>query len=278
MSIDAVFIPCAGFGTRMGELGKIIPKPLWTVAGISLLELKIFQFQKLGFNKFILNSHHQAEKIKAFAKASSLDILISEEPKILGNGGSFHKIQREKKSIKRVLVTNPDSFYFLESTDWDDFIKIANQEANVLLGVTCKKSDSYNRLSLVDSNVFSGVEIFGKDKITSDQTYGGMGIIDLESFQNKEGESSFFDSVINPVFNKTKVYSPKAHYEFWDFGTLSEFKEILENLKKGDAGKMGELLAEFYNDKSLERDTILKELEKNEVHDKYGEGQSYKIN
>ncbi|MCR9204715.1 MAG: NTP transferase domain-containing protein, partial [Halobacteriovoraceae bacterium] len=191
MSIDAVFIPCAGYGTRMGEIGKVIPKPLWTIAGVPLLELKIFQFQKLGFDRFILNSHHQAEKIKTFSKDSSLNILVSEEPEILGNGGSFHKIGRDYKNLKKVFVTNPDSFYFLESTDWKAFLTKANQGTNTLLGVDCDEGDSYNRLSKKGEDIFSGIETFGRDKLTSNQTYGGMGVIDLESFKNKEGESSF---------------------------------------------------------------------------------------
>ncbi|MCR9205749.1 MAG: hypothetical protein NXH75_14285, partial [Halobacteriovoraceae bacterium] len=76
--------------------------------------------------------------------------------------------------------------------------------------------------------------------------------------------------------NETKIFTPKKYYEFWDFGTLADFKEILGKLKKEKAGKMGEFLVQYFEKRGLEQD-LLRELEKSEVHDKFGEGKLYKL-
>lgn len=276
MSIDAVFIPCAGLGTRMGEVGKVVPKPLWTIGEASLLELKIYQFQKFGFNKFIINCHHQAERFKNFAKKFSGDLKISFEEELLGNGGSFHKIQRDFPNVQKILVTNPDSFYFLSSDDWKNFIEKENDEGNTLLGVNCLKDDPYNRISQ-KSGLFSHVEIYGKDELTSNETYGGMGIINLKTFKNQTGPSSFFSTVINSEFNKTLIVKPKSNYEFWDFGTLNDFKKILSLIEKNKAGNMQSLINNYYSDFDLSTSHLKETLEKKVILDKFETRNEFKI-
>ena len=48
MQIDYALILSAGLGTRMGEIGKILPKVLWPIYFKSLLELQIRYCQSLG--------------------------------------------------------------------------------------------------------------------------------------------------------------------------------------------------------------------------------------
>ena len=41
MQLDFAYILAAGKGTRMGEIGKVVPKPLWPIYEKSLLELQV---------------------------------------------------------------------------------------------------------------------------------------------------------------------------------------------------------------------------------------------
>ena len=45
-----VFLPCAGIGSRLGELAKDTPKSLLDVNGQSILERQISVFKKLGIS------------------------------------------------------------------------------------------------------------------------------------------------------------------------------------------------------------------------------------
>lgn len=272
MNIDAVFIPCAGYGTRMGKIGKIIPKPLWTIGGVPLLYLKILQYSELGFNTFVLNSHHQADKIDSFAAEHNLTIVVSNEPQILGNGGSFHKLKRDLPELNKVLVTNPDSFYFLSKKDWNNFTNLSENVNNCLLGVRCKSTDTYNRLKL-ENNLFQKVEMFGKETLSSDLTYGGMGIVDLNSFPNKEGESSFFETVVNPLLNITEIKTPNDSYEFYDFGTLSEFINL--SLKVLEGGEMLSLLNRAWLKMGIKSSIGENLIREKRVKDIYGDKTEY---
>ena len=48
MQIDHILILSAGKGTRMGNIGKNLPKVLWPVLSKSLLELQVAYAQKLA--------------------------------------------------------------------------------------------------------------------------------------------------------------------------------------------------------------------------------------
>ena len=51
--MKAIFI-AAGEGSRMGNLTKMIPKPLIDVNGISILDRQICLLQKFGINEIIV--------------------------------------------------------------------------------------------------------------------------------------------------------------------------------------------------------------------------------
>ncbi len=66
MALDHAFILCAGYGTRMGEIGKVLPKLLWPVFEKKMLELQVLYARQLGCRKIYINSHFLHEQIQAF--------------------------------------------------------------------------------------------------------------------------------------------------------------------------------------------------------------------
>ncbi len=224
MSINTVFIPCAGKGTRMGEMGKRLPKPLWPIFELTMLELQIKYYKSVGFERFIINTHHLADQFEAYKN----EIEILHEPVLLGSGGGLHNLKRNFPNIKKILVSNPDVLFDLDDREWVDLIRIAIDESfdNVLLGLPCRSGESYNQLEIDE---FGELEKVSSAPLDDYVTYSGVGIIDLESFPLVEGESSFFESVINNKFNRTKVVSLGRKVDYWDFGTLELY---VENLNK----------------------------------------------
>ena len=61
-----LMILAAGFGTRMESLTKNIPKPLLKINNSTLLNNTINFFEKLGCNKFIINTHYLHENLKDY--------------------------------------------------------------------------------------------------------------------------------------------------------------------------------------------------------------------
>ena len=72
MQIDYCLILAAGFGTRMGEIGKSLPKVLWPIFERSLLELQVEYAKSLGIQKIFINLHHQKDIILDYVQNKSV--------------------------------------------------------------------------------------------------------------------------------------------------------------------------------------------------------------
>lgn len=229
MSIDVAFLPSAGKGTRMGEVGKILPKPLWPLFETTLLGLQINYLKSLGVKKFYINIHHQADLLRKYCQKNFPEVVVLEETQLLGSGGALHNLKKNTKDLSRVIISNSDLIYLLDKNQWEKAFRVTDKGENCLIGLHCEKGSHYNQLKLSSENDFLGVDKGARDK--DYLTYSGVGILYLDSFEYISGESSFFDTVVNPKINKTKVIS-FSKGEYWDFGTLELFiKSSLEILK-----------------------------------------------
>ena len=66
MNKFSLLILCAGFGRRMLELTRNIPKPLLKVNNKTLLSNTINFFSDIGCNEFFINTHYLHNKIKTY--------------------------------------------------------------------------------------------------------------------------------------------------------------------------------------------------------------------
>ncbi len=107
-------ILAAGLGTRLGELTSDRPKALVEVCGRTMLEHQLRHLSAAGFDRFVINIHHFAPKVKAFLEEHQnfgLDIRLSDETDLLlDTGGGIRKAMRLFGSGQPVLVHNVDIF------------------------------------------------------------------------------------------------------------------------------------------------------------------------
>ena len=61
-----VVILAGGYGTRLGTLTEIIPKPLVRIGGIPIIEHIITSFRRYGFNDFIIPLGYKGNEIKQY--------------------------------------------------------------------------------------------------------------------------------------------------------------------------------------------------------------------
>ena len=76
----------AGLGTRLFPITKDKPKALAPFNGSTLLEYNLRFLSNQGVKKFVINTHHFADKIEEYLKANNnfnLDITISYETELL---------------------------------------------------------------------------------------------------------------------------------------------------------------------------------------------------
>lgn len=262
MKAKVAFIPCAGFGSRMGPIGKYIPKPLWPFFGKTLLEHQISYCRDLGFNHFVINAHHLKDQFIDFKdqvelkKGERFSILV--EDTLLGNGGSFHNIKKNFPDIEEVFVFNPDSFLMMSPKDWSKFFNEAESKTNLLITISCKEEDQYNRFVIDKKNRLLEIRPPSVGNAPN-FTYAGFGKVNLETLPYVKGASSFFETVANPKTEKVFTYEVED-YEYWDLGTLDLYRKVVSTLH---ANKNTKLYSFLTNNDSNDTDFTSYNAEKN---------------
>ena len=152
-----VLLLSAGFGKRLGDLTKNIPKPLVEVAGRTLLDRNLQYLAKSGFKKIFINLHYRADKIRNYVGDGSnwgLNVYFSEEPLLLDTGGAVAKI-RDKLFGERLLVFNSDIILdsnFLLSELFDFHLSRPSDNLATLVVREDKDVDKYGSLGLSEQN------------------------------------------------------------------------------------------------------------------------------
>jgi NDP-sugar pyrophosphorylase family protein len=82
-------ILAAGLGTRLGSVGRAVPKVLMEIGNRPLLERHLLYLQELGMRRVVMNVHHHARRIQAWVKqyAGPLEIVCVVEQRLLGTAG-----------------------------------------------------------------------------------------------------------------------------------------------------------------------------------------------
>lgn len=104
------FLFAAGFGTRLGQLTREVPKPLVKVAGIPLVCYTLAALKQAGIEELVINLHYRGGQVKDFFHQYNnfgFKVTWSEEEEILGTGGGVMKC-RSMLEDAPFLVMNSD--------------------------------------------------------------------------------------------------------------------------------------------------------------------------
>jgi NDP-sugar pyrophosphorylase family protein len=82
-------ILAAGRGTRLGELGRAVPKVLVDVGGEPLLARQIRYLKDGGIERIVVNAHHLADQVEGFVsehpRAADIEVVVEHD--LLGTAG-----------------------------------------------------------------------------------------------------------------------------------------------------------------------------------------------
>ena len=140
------FILTAGLGTRLKPLTDHCPKALVPYQGKPLLAHLLERMQAFGIRHFVLNLHHFADKLQAYAadyaKAHGLQIDFSDERALLlDTGGALTHALPLFDGEERILVHNVDIFSDL---DLNAFVRDAERlNADALLSVRQRQTSRF---------------------------------------------------------------------------------------------------------------------------------------
>lgn len=112
-----VVIMAGGKGSRLDPFTKILPKPLIPIGDRPIIEIIMKNFQRCGFNNFLLTLNYKAEMIKIYFSENpeGFNIYYTEEEKFLGTAGSL--ALAKDKLYETFLVSNCDVIMEMDFAD-----------------------------------------------------------------------------------------------------------------------------------------------------------------
>ena len=158
MKIDTLFVLSAGHGTRMGPLGKNLPKPLWPVFERTLLELQFELYRNYQIPHKVINTHHQAQMIERFLKKRSLDVHTLHEPTLLGIGGALCNLNRNHSPQGTILLVNSDQLLCIDQETLQTALHQAPAADVTLFALSTQLQQGYHQLQVSPDQQLLGIE------------------------------------------------------------------------------------------------------------------------
>jgi len=141
----------AGYGTRLGDVTKEIPKPMLDIQGHPLLEYIITNLRKNGFTNLVINLHFLPDQITNYfhnGRDWNVTITYSLEEHLLGTAGGIKKMSPFLSQEKEFLIHYGDIV-----TD-QNFVEMLNfhREKKALLTMLIHKRKNSNSVVEINEN------------------------------------------------------------------------------------------------------------------------------
>lgn len=246
-------ILAAGLGTRLRPYTELRPKPLFPVAGRSLLSITLARLRKAGFGTVVVNAHHLREQV-ARALVDEKDVILQEEEVILGTGGG---LRRALPHFGRepVLVTNGDIYHTIDLAE----VYRSHQESGAMVTLVLHDEPRFNKVAVdVDGSILG----FGPETETSLPRLAFTGIHVLDPAALSDISADSFSDIIDRyreiIRAGGKIRAQIVEGHFWtDMGTPADYLALNGTLLAGRVAGVTVAQAPFYVD---EEATVGKDL------------------
>ncbi len=190
----------AGFGTRMKELTRDIPKPMIKVAGRSLIDHTLDLARGIDPDRIVANVHYKPEMLERHLTPQSI-LTIREEPDILETGGGL-RAALPMLGEGPVFTANTDAIW-LGPNPFQQLLKMWNS----------KEMDALLMCVPVENAVgYSGQ---GDFEVAQDGTvtrgtgvvYGGIQIVKTEGLHTIQDRVFSLNVLWNKMIENRKVHA-----------------------------------------------------------------------
>jgi glucose-1-phosphate cytidylyltransferase len=223
-----IVILAGGFGTRLSEYTKTIPKPMVKVGGKPIIFQIMKLYAKYGFNDFYIALGYKGEIIKSFFKKKfyNWNVTLVDTGKKTMTGGRLKKMKNLFRKNETFMMTYGDG--------------ISNVNLKKLVNFH-KKNNSIATLTAVRPPArFGAIKIKGnqvqhfreKSKLDEGWINGGFFVFEPEIFNYIKGDHIFLErEPMAKLASKKKLIAYK-HKDFWQCIDTKRDKDILEKRYK----------------------------------------------
>ena len=266
-----IVLACGGFGTRLRDVTKDLPKPLFPLLKKSTLERCIEQLSLFEFKKIFITIGYQkslfAEYINKFKNKYKINIQIFEEQIPMGECGALWDLKN--KLSEKFIFINGDLIFSLDFQKLISFHERLNSSLTLVSHTSDHPEDS-DLISAPNGTLIENIFLknIHNNSLNENAYLGNAGIFVVNKNildkldRPKENDSkSFFHYIVNNLYKKNhNIFSYNTTEYIKDMGTPTRLKivekDIINNrlLKKNYRTKQRALF--------LDRDNTLIKCEK----------------
>ena len=220
-----VVILAGGFGTRLSEYTKTIPKPMVDIAGKPMLLHIMKQYAKYGFKDFYIALGYKGEIIKKFFNKNFFDwnINLIETGKKTMTGG---RLKRLKKYIgqETFMMTYGDG---LSNVNLKKLLKFHKKNKKLVTLTAVRPPARFGALQLK-----SDLVSYFKEKSKTDENWinGGFFVMEPDFFKFLKNDHTILER--RPLENiaKKKQLAAFRHEGFWRCVDTKKDKDKLNEI------------------------------------------------
>ena len=222
-----VIILAGGFGTRLSEYTKTIPKPMIDINGKPILFHIMKQYANYGFKNFYIALGYKGEVIKRFFKRKFFDcnIHLIETGKNTMTGG---RLKRLKKYIGKetFMMTYGDG---LSNVNLKKLLKFHKKNKKLVTLTAVRPPARFGALKLKGNQVSYFKE---KSKLDEGWINGGFFVMEPTFFKFIKNDNTYLErEPLEKVTSKKQLVAFK-HNGFWQCMDTKRDKDKLHNLLK----------------------------------------------
>lgn len=222
-------ILAAGLGTRLLPYTRQIPKPLFTLNNIPMLDRCIRCLEEIGSSHILINTHHLHGQIREYidARYGETTLTLIHEPEILETGGAIANAERYLSEAP-FFVINADIIFSLDlNAVYQDHLK-----TGALATLVVHDCKPFNKLRVGSDGLVKGF-----DAGTDGYAFTGVQVLSPEIF-NYFPDKKYFSSI--EVYDGLSALNQvRARIEtdlFWsDIGTPSDYSLASTRVQTAEA-------------------------------------------
>ena len=222
-----VILLAGGFGTRLSEYTKAIPKPMIDIAGKPMLLRIMQQYAKYGYKDFYIALGYRGEIIKKFfnKKFFDWDINLIETGKNTMTGG---RLKRLKKYIGKetFMMTYGDG---ISNVNLKKLLKFHKKNKKLVTLTAVRPPARFGALKLKGNYVNYFKE---KSKLDEGWINGGFFVMEPEFFKFIKNDNTFLEREPLEKTVKRKQLIAFKHEGFWQCMDTKRDKDNLNEIFK----------------------------------------------
>ena len=222
-----VILLAGGFGTRLSEYTKTLPKPMIKIGGKPMLFHIMKQYAKYGFKDFYIALGYRGEVIKKFFNKKFFDwnINLIETGKNTMTGG---RLKRLRKFIgnETFMMTYGDG---LSDVNIKKLLKFHKKNKKLVTLTAVRPPARFGGLKLNGKYVSYFKE---KSKLDEGWINGGFFVMEPKFLKFIENDSTFLEREPLEKATKKKQLTAFRHEGFWQCMDTKRDKDILSEIIK----------------------------------------------